>query len=545
MMCPEIRPRPLRTAFIRTLPEYPPVQLAEIYTSNSRYEIFEALGNNTGNSVFVDALKSIFDTDVDSLDAITDDKYDRIITTDQLTWMREEHTLAVYSELLKRFKNPIVPISIGLQNTNTKADFKLNPQAVKVLEEMQERCVLGVRGEYTADILAKHGIKNIMVVGCPSMFYHMNRNFRINNSKGPDPRVSLNFRTFGNKPILDKEYDFLLFGAEHNYSFVEQTPWFFLVDKLYGNETDETRPDRIKIRDWMTNKGRVFFSLHDWIDFYKKNIDLSMGGRFHGNVVSVLAGKPSLFITVDSRTTEMADYFHFPTVTSEQFDAFKPISYYQELADYSDFNSNYGRIFDRFINFCNINKLPLRMNAEVLSYDYNSSLTPIGNTRIWSRTADEGITTLRPDGKTPDIWIKWPLNHAMEKYADYILSAKIKYANSSNLLRLFVADESNHRQEIFNSNQLKMDAWHRIYVEFIPEKAFKYLFITSSDFMGERDYITIDYITIKRYKEMGVRKARKKLRENRLKSRIKTVVRSIRHHGYKHTARLILKKVCG
>ena len=68
---------------------------------------------------------------------------------------------------------------MGLQNGKADPNFVLHPNTLKLLKEIEERCVIGVRGYYTAEILNKYGIKNLQVIGCPSMFYGLDYNFKI------------------------------------------------------------------------------------------------------------------------------------------------------------------------------------------------------------------------------------------------------------------------------------------------------------------------------------------------------------------------------
>ena len=70
-------------------------------------------------------------------------------------------------------------------------------------------------------------------------------------------------------------------------------------------------------------------------------------------------GIPALFITVDSRTTELCEHFALPTISMDDFDFDKDIGYYYDLADYSRFNAIYADRLDEFIDFLKINNLQL------------------------------------------------------------------------------------------------------------------------------------------------------------------------------------------
>lgn len=82
-----------------------------------------------------------------------------------------------------------------------------------------------------------------------------------------------------------------------------------------------------------------------------------MGERFHGNIVQVQNGVPALFLTVDSRTSELTEFFDLPHIPINSFDANKPIEYYFEQADYSQFNKNYKAKRKIFLDFLKKNNL--------------------------------------------------------------------------------------------------------------------------------------------------------------------------------------------
>ena len=84
-----------------------------------------------------------------------------------------------------------------------------------------------------------------------------------------------------------------------------------------------------------------------------------MGTRFHGNIASILAGVPTLMINVDKRMKGMNYYYKIPQIDVKQFDFDKPIEYYRELADYSEFNKNYAKVYDNFVDYCEMNGVKL------------------------------------------------------------------------------------------------------------------------------------------------------------------------------------------
>ena len=110
---------------------------------------FFFLGNNTGNLVFIRALKDIFHPVMIPLWDVTSDTFrDRAdithyITT-ELIWLTPNQTYPHVWTMLKRIGDkPLVPISVGVQSMARNVDITLHPDTVKLLRTMAERAVLG------------------------------------------------------------------------------------------------------------------------------------------------------------------------------------------------------------------------------------------------------------------------------------------------------------------------------------------------------------------------------------------------------------------
>lgn len=311
---------------------------------------FRAVAHNTGNLAFVHSLSNIL-RNVCDIDFNNLKDYQAVITT-QLIWIRQNEDYSHIQKTLNRLNDiPLIPISVGLQNKTFDPKFVLHPNTVKLLKEIEERCIIGVRGYYTAEILNKYGIKNLQVIGCPSMYYQLDYNFKIRYPQKPIHNVALNFSTFYEK-LKKHEKHFLIYGADHNYHFIEQT------HSKFTNNIVNDEALFVYINKWLSQKTYAFFDASEWQKFLKP-FDFAMGMRFHGNVINVWNKTPALFFPIDSRTKELSDFFHFPQMNIEDFDKEKPIEYYAEKADYTDFNKHYPNLLDNFIDFIKKNNLSL------------------------------------------------------------------------------------------------------------------------------------------------------------------------------------------
>ena len=314
---------------------------------------FESVGLNSGNQVFRAALLRNL-----SLEKMSYEEYclmsktfmgKPIVITD-LIWINENSNFDYLYDRIQKFREIVfVPISVGLQAKSFHSNFKLNKSVKNVLSAIQERAVIGVRGEYTSEVLNKNGIRNIEIIGCPSLYYNGDMEFKINRTTDSICKVCVNFRTFYGQ-LSKEEKHFLTYCANRRYDFIEQTKYEFVPE----NAADINYYNYVS--KWINSKKKIFFDVDEWKKFLM-NFQFSMGFRFHGNVVALWNKIPSLFFVIDSRTEELVRYFNLPFIRLQNFDENMPIEYYYELADYEEFNKNYRKKYLKYQEFLRKNNI--------------------------------------------------------------------------------------------------------------------------------------------------------------------------------------------
>ena len=321
---------------------------------------FFYVGNNTGNLVFIRALKDILDPVIFPLWDIDNDRFqDRedisAYVTTELIWLTEGTTYPHVWKMLERIHDkPLVPISVGVHCTSGSVNVDLNPDTIRLLRAISERAILGVRGEYTAAVLERKGIINLKLIGCPSMYYGMNDGFSIQKAEfREDMKAACNFRTFYGA-LTPPECQFLTFAANRKLPFVEQTQQLLTLENCQQNE-----PQFRYFDAWLQEQKHVFFQIEPWVEWIRQ-FDFSLGSRFHGNVLAVMNGVPALTMVVDPRMQELTRLFRLPTMSMADFDMNRPLSYYYDLADFTEFNKTYPRRIAAFRDFLRRNGLPVK-----------------------------------------------------------------------------------------------------------------------------------------------------------------------------------------
>lgn len=73
-------------------------------------------------------------------------------------------------EVLAKLKIPVISFAVGAQAAGTSR-IQLPEKAIRVWKQFADHAAtIGVRGRFSADVLNDIGIKNVEVIGCPSLF---------------------------------------------------------------------------------------------------------------------------------------------------------------------------------------------------------------------------------------------------------------------------------------------------------------------------------------------------------------------------------------
>ncbi len=329
--------------------------------------IYKPYGNrNTGTYIMTDTLKKVVDADECIPRFYEFNEHVDTVVTNILH--RIGGNLKVdfeYWDKILRHADRVVPLSLGFAFENG-AIAPMSDSLKRFLDIIAERIEIGVRTHYDAEFLNDNGIKNVRVIGCPSLFYHMDPDFKVDDSNKEIKSVNFNFTSdFTNLGISQKNaveiYWNLLLWCKWQYErlpidvhlTLQKQPFAEICDMhaillTYG-----------EIHPFYRDCGRYFYSAKDWIDALKHD-DFSMGSRFHGNVAAVLAGIPTLMVNVDKRMKGMNEFYGIPSIEAEDFDLDKPLEYYRELADYTEFNKKYKKLFENFTDYCSKNGVPLK-----------------------------------------------------------------------------------------------------------------------------------------------------------------------------------------
>lgn len=273
------------------------------------------------------------------------------------------------ASIIERLGLPVVVFGLGAQASlsQTVKEAVVAPSTLHLLRVLSEHSpTIAVRGEFTADLCQHLGIRNVEVIGCQSCFMSCRPDFRFPALTGvPDlARSIVNFT----KP--SQELPLLKAAMAAGATTIGQSSHFEYdlkshppVDSVEGlPETTRAlitagmerllRDRRLSLpeyQDWIKARFHQFYKMEDWFAFLAEGFDFTIGTRFHGNMASVQAGIPALWVVHDMRTREFCDLMGLPNVPLSEVQAGKPLAQLvEENFDVSAFHRRYPENYARF-----------------------------------------------------------------------------------------------------------------------------------------------------------------------------------------------------
>ncbi|MCG5500807.1 polysaccharide pyruvyl transferase family protein [Ectothiorhodospira lacustris] len=281
------------------------------------------------------------------------------------------------ADFIEKLDLPVCTFGFGCQAPLGQSikDSIVDQRSIRLLKVIAERSTtVGVRGEFTADLCAKYGVKNVRVVGCQSVYVATTTNWS-SRSKLLSLSDPNNIRVVANYSLSDHPNliglpmklgsDFIGQGnpTEEAISLGEIDKKDFISSGsfyLYPGIRKAFASGLIDQNEFFDHCREHFFKFYDvpsWLAHIRKKYDFSFGTRFHGNVVALWSGIPALFIVHDMRTLELCEHFKLPYLMHTQVKSSMELRDLVEACDYSDFFKKFQMNFSEFVTYLSENDL--------------------------------------------------------------------------------------------------------------------------------------------------------------------------------------------
>ncbi len=278
-------------------------------------------------------------------------------------------SLRRYTALVRRLKVPCHIIGIGLTaelepDLNAARPFDEDVKAL-ISAVLDHSAMVGVRGEITGRYLQHLGFvpeKHFTVIGCPSLYMH-GTEVHLRPVPQQPKNVAFNMNVRCDQAVLN--FISACIRAFPGSGFVQQREAEFL-DMYYGISGGKkiTGLDADLFRQLnRENRVRFFMNVPDWLH-YMEGQDLFVGCRIHGTVAALLGGAPAVFLPIDSRTRELAEYHGIPMLYQKDFEG-KTLQQLLPGLDFSAFEKKHTQNLMHYHDFLRLNGLPSLLDSSL------------------------------------------------------------------------------------------------------------------------------------------------------------------------------------
>lgn len=263
-----------------------------------------------------------------------------------------EAELLRITKFIEKLKIPVMMLSGGAQSgaDGGFAGLRRMETTIKRFARavLDKSPAVTVRGARTATYLDSIGIRDVEIIGCPSLTFH-GPDFLVSNPARITARSKVAYNVETSKDFLAETVAFNQ-DKYRNFTYLPQDRRT-LEMMLWGGEAyAETRDPRLPLRtahrQFQEGLARYFVDPKPWMDFLG-GYDLSFGPRIHGNIAAILGGTPAVVTAHDSRTLELAEYHSLPFITAPEFSGPMDAKDIATRADFTDFNAGQSERFER------------------------------------------------------------------------------------------------------------------------------------------------------------------------------------------------------
>jgi hypothetical protein len=309
--------------------------------------LLSAVGQNTGNLVFQYAVRTtiaeehIFVGSDLPWNPAKVRQHCKVLVIPSANFLREGFDPTGFINFLDKVELPLVFLGLGAQaDSFEKTEFNFEPSILRLIDLLRERSkIVGVRGNYTAELLHRHSVDNVAVIGCPSNFLNSDPELPSKLERKWSEKV-VTIATTGDEAwprnIMkrDAERRLVAIARENGGIYVHQSvePLVKSLRARNPYQTSPVAPNTVEsLRNsiaphlsdddftrFLASAVRIYYDVDQWLEDLAR-FDLSIGLRLHGNMVPFQAGCPAIWIHHDARTRELVETMRLPNLALPKF----------------------------------------------------------------------------------------------------------------------------------------------------------------------------------------------------------------------------------
>lgn len=306
-----------------------------------RGQSMEAVGWNTGNLVYQYAAHTYVrapvvgftlgpNTDLDIVRKSID-----ILHIPAANQLNPDIDLLAWAQMIEYIDKPLFIAGLGIQCELSEEEIQLTGGTISFIAALRKYAPkVGVRGASTARLLARYGLDEAVITGCPSNFLNPNVNGASLAGRIAAARASSRLRvdyfpgTISHHRDIESHLRNLV--LDHDFRYILQTNelLFQFVDGIRDNpgvidyiewERGQLAPQsgRSDYEAIYANKTSYYFSAPAWLDGMAQR-DLGIGMRMHGVIASIQGGTAGACVVSDGRIQELVNTMEYPRVSLDE-----------------------------------------------------------------------------------------------------------------------------------------------------------------------------------------------------------------------------------
>lgn len=338
--------------------------------SRGNRSMLACYGQNSGNALFSEALYRSIPNCRRATYQLSDAEDPDVIVVAAANWLSEHADLSWLVKTLEATNLPVVVAGLGAQAGIDHAIPLLKPATERFVRLVSERSTsISTRGAFTAEVLGRYGVQNVVVTGCPSLL--LAGEAAPNILKASEVEYDgcvIHATRHGTGRVTSAQAYLYQQALKHELDIILQSE--AEVSELDGSALDLTitknsddlpliyGADLADVRRYLARHAQVYWRVDDWISAVSRK-RFCVGSRVHGSIAALVAGTPSLLLAHDARCVEMAEAMKIPTLQMDAIDTDKDMNI-DALLDATDivaFQQHYSTYLKRFREFFRANGL--------------------------------------------------------------------------------------------------------------------------------------------------------------------------------------------
>jgi len=278
------------------------------------------------------------------------------------------------SEVIERLKIPVIAFGLGVQLLKDD-DLRLNEGTTRILQQIAAKSgSIGVRGALSVKVLNAIGIRNVRVIGCPTVFRHLQPTRRIEKAPFDALRkVGFTLRRKTPRSRVFQRYVMQYLARRYEMSVIcageqEEKTIFYASRGWIRDAGPRIRAAAAALVEsgWFWDENDPLLETYRRSLFFAESVreydaklaqqDLVLGYRLHGNLLALANETPALYLTYDTRTREFVDTFKIPNFDVLKGEDFHFRKFY-EAADFAPFERSYAHQYGELRAFLDENRL--------------------------------------------------------------------------------------------------------------------------------------------------------------------------------------------